>query len=91
MEKDSEQAQDHSSFIDFASFQNVQVTKSGRKGSVLKADSVDSGSIRKIEIEASEPGQPEIILHRNGEIIESVEIVCVCGRHSEIRLEYDGD
>ncbi len=79
------------SFIDFASFQNVQVTKKGRRGNILKADSVDSGTARKIEVEATEGDQPGVILHRNGEIIESVEIVCLCGRHSEIRLEYDGD
>lgn len=89
MENNSER--DRSSFIDFASFQNVQVRKVSRKGSVLKADSVDVGEARKIEVEANEPGQTGIILHRNGEIIESVEIVCVCGRHSEVRLEYDGD
>ncbi len=83
--------QETSSFIDFASFQNVQATKKGRKGNILKADSVDSGTARKIEVEANEADQPGIILHRNGEIIESVEVVCVCGRHSEIRLEYDGD
>jgi len=83
--------QESSSFVDFASFRNVQVTKIGRKGNVLKADSVDSGTARKIEVEANEADQPGIILHRNGEIIESVEVVCVCGRHSEIRLEYDGD
>ncbi len=83
--------QEPSSFIDFASFQNVRATKKGRKGSVLKADSVESGTSRKIEVEANEADQPGIILHRNGEIIESVEVVCVCGRHSEIRLEYDGD
>lgn len=89
MENDHEQ--ERSPFIDFASFQNVQVTKRTRTGSVLKADSVDVGTSRKIEVEANEPDQPGIIIHRNGEVIESVEVVCVCGRHSEIRLEYDGD
>ena len=89
MEKELQQ--ESSSFIDFASFQNVEVTKRGKRGNVLKADSVDSGSTRRIEVEANAPDQPGIILHRNGEIIESVEVVCVCGRHSEIRLEYDGD
>jgi hypothetical protein len=82
---------ERSAFIDFASFQSVRVTKRSSKGSVLKADAVDAGNARKIEVEANEPGQTGIILHRNGEIIESVEIVCVCGRHSEVRLEYDGD
>ena len=80
-----------STFIDFASFQNVQVTKRGSHASILKADAVDMGSTRRIEVEANEAGQPGIILHRNGRVIESVEVVCVCGRHSEIRLEYDGD
>jgi len=83
--------QERSPFIDFASFQNVQVTKRTSKGSVLKADTFDLRDARKIEVEANDPGQPGIILHRNGEIIERVEVVCVCGRHSEIRLEYDGD
>ena len=80
-----------STFIDFASFQNVHVTKPGKRGSVLKADSVESGAARKIEVESNGSGQPEIILHRNGEAIERVEVVCTCGRHTEIRLEYDGD
>ncbi len=89
MENNNDQGR--SAFIDFASFQSVQVTKRSKTGSVLKADSVDLGATRQIEVEATEPGQSGIILHRNGEIIESVEIVCVCGRHSEVRLEYDGD
>lgn len=80
-----------STFIDLASFQNVQATKRGSHAGILKADAVDVGSVKRIEVEANEAGQPGIILHRNGEIIESIEFVCVCGRNSEIRLEYDGD
>ena len=56
--------QERSPFIDFASFQNVQVTKRTSKGSVLKADTFDLRDARKIEVEANDPGQPGIILHR---------------------------
>ncbi|HTY09836.1 MAG TPA: hypothetical protein VMF88_02080 [Bacteroidota bacterium] len=85
------QEQRPSSFVDFASFQNVRVAKRGGKGNVLKADAVDSNGAVKIEVEATESGQPGIILHRNGEFIESIEVVCTCGKHAEIKLEYDGD
>jgi hypothetical protein len=78
-------------FIDFASFKNVTVTKKGKSGSVLKAGTVEAGSARKIEVEATGADEPEIILHRDGDVIEKVEVVCTCGRHTEIRLEYDGD
>jgi len=76
---DKQNEQQPSTFVDFASFQNVRVTKTGKRGSVLKADSVEWGNARKIEIESHGASQPEIILHRDGEIIERVEVVCTCG------------
>ena len=33
--------------------------------------------------------QPKINLHRNGEVIEAIEITCACGRTMIVECEYD--
>jgi len=84
-----DQENGNESFTDFASFESVRVTQQRPHGSVLKAASVQSKGERRIEVEATASDVPGIILHRSGDLIERVEIVCPCGRHSEIALEYD--
>ena len=78
-------------FVDFAAFQNVSVTPRKRRGAVVKADSVTSGTHQTIAVEARGADEPGIILHRNGDEIEKIEFVCPCGRHSEISIEYDDE
>jgi hypothetical protein len=84
-------AQQDSSFTDLVSYEHVRVAKIGHSGTILKAASVEARGSRKIEIESGEADEPGIILHRNGDAIESIEVVCKCGRCTEIRLGYDGD
>jgi hypothetical protein len=83
--------QQDSSFTDLVSYEHVRVAMKGHSGTILKAASVEARGSRKIEIEAGDADEPGIILHRNGDAIESIEFVCKCGRCTEIRLEYDGD
>ncbi|HTX18060.1 MAG TPA: hypothetical protein VMG34_05295 [Bacteroidota bacterium] len=78
-------------FVDLVSYRKISARKTSSKGSIVKANGVELGASRQIEVEAIGPNQPKIILHRVGDTIESVEVVCPCGRHTEIRLEYDGD
>jgi hypothetical protein len=39
----------------------------------------------------TDPHEPEIIIHKDGGRIKSIEIRCVCGKHTELIVEYDGD
>lgn len=89
MEKNT--LQHTSSFTDLTSFENVRVAKKGHSGTILKAASVVDRGARRIEIEGGDAEEPGVILHRNGDAIESIEFVCKCGRRTELRLEYDGD
>lgn len=86
-----ESVERNSSFTDLVSYEHVRVGKKGHRGSILKAASVVSGGSRKIEIEAGDVEESDVIIHRNGDAIESIEFVCKCGHRTEIRLEYDGD
>ena len=80
-----------SSFVDFASFQIVGVTQTRSHGAVIKSGAALTAGARKIEVEANEPDVPGIVIHRNGDTIERIEVVCPCGRHSEIQLQYETD
>jgi hypothetical protein len=40
---------------------------------------------------SSQNQEPEVILHQTAEKIESIEFRCPCGRHTDVKIEYDGD
>jgi len=43
------------------------------------------------EIPQQSKDEPRILLHRNGDVIESIEFRCSCGKSTTVHLVYDGD
>ncbi|NUN69451.1 MAG: hypothetical protein HUU02_07035 [Bacteroidetes bacterium] len=35
--------------------------------------------------------EPKVVVHRNGDEIESIEFVCTCGCRKTVRFDYDSD
>ena len=80
-----------SSFTDLVAYKAVGVSKPGPRGAILKSDSTERGAQMSIEVEARGSGEPQVIVHRVRDTVNRIEIVCSCGRSTEIQLEYDGD
>jgi hypothetical protein len=62
-----------------------------RVGNIIKSAAADSDATPSHAQAAVEHDKPQIIVHRKGDRIDRIEFVCVCGRSSEVVLEYDGE
>ncbi|HVN47599.1 MAG TPA: hypothetical protein VMU30_02140 [Bacteroidota bacterium] len=79
------------SFIELTMHERAQMPPSVKKGNILKAvksESLNSTSSADASLQNQEP---EVIVHQHAEKIESLEFRCPCGRHTEVKIEYDGD
>ena len=77
-------------FINLGSFEAMEFQNPGHAGNVLKANQVVPGGVRAIELVDGNDDYPTIVLHREGERIESVEFICKCGRGTIVKREYNG-
>lgn len=82
---------DHSQFVDLASFEDIQTKKRPTDGNILKGDSVVSGVAKRIEPVGGDDHLPKVLVHKAGDIVQSIEFVCTCGNGTVVTLEYDGD
>lgn len=48
-----------------------------------------SGSVQPLPSENND--EPNIRLHRKGDIIDAIEFQCTCGKRTIVHLIYDGD
>lgn len=65
-------------------------------GKVIKGEQATIGPARKLSgIEDHSPAdrddgeQPVILVNKNGDVVESIEVVCTCGRTIRAYLDYD--
>ncbi len=62
-----------------------------KKGNIVKAVNTAPLGIDTSKDAVSQNQEPEVIIHQSGEKIESIEFRCPCGRHTDVKIEYDGD
>ena len=86
-----ENTEKKNAFVDLASFESVQPTKRRNQGNMIKGSCVVTRGIQKIEVSEGEGEQPTVIVHRVGDVVESVEFVCKCGQTTVLKLEYGGE
>ena len=56
-------------------------------GNVIKSASV---TVRDdLTVSPIEDGEPDILVHREGDRIEKIEFTCKCGRTSAVSFDYD--
>ena len=63
----------------------------GMKGNVIKKERVVIDN-KEYDISMSSDGgigEPEVILHKKEGIVESIDVICTCGRKLHIVCEYD--
>jgi hypothetical protein len=56
-------------------------------GNVIKSNSVTVKD--KTTVSPIEDGEPDILVHRDGDRIETIEFTCKCGRTSAVSFDYD--
>ena len=56
-------------------------------GNVIKASLV---SVRRADsVSPMEDGEPDVLVHRDGDRITKIEFTCRCGRTSMVEFDYD--
>lgn len=43
------------------------------------------------DVSSQSSHEPQIIVHRKGNIVESLEFRCTCGKSTIVHLQYDGE
>lgn len=79
------------SFVELNMQERSQVLSPVKKGNVVKAFQGEAPATSPSQSTSSQNQEPEVIVHQSGNKIESIEFRCPCGRHTDVKIEYDGD
>lgn len=78
-------------FLEIASSSSSNERTIQTVGNVLKNTQLEPAQFQKIEVDAEHYGEPSVLIHRNGEHIESIEFICTCGKSKTLKFEYDAE
>ncbi len=74
-------------FVDLFGQSQVRVDKRHtRRGRVIKAEWIAQ---EKLPSFAEKLTEPQILLKKNGDLVEAIEFRCSCGQRAHVILEYD--
>jgi len=78
-------------FVDLSEYQRVSMHTGRSQTNVIKGMNIVHRGTEEVCRSEHDPGQPDIIVHREGETIVSLEFVCTCGRATSVQFLYDGE
>jgi hypothetical protein len=87
----NERPPNENDFTDLSSFESVKMQSSSPDGNVIKKHRVTPDGIHRIEVHEDEGSGASVIVHREGEQVNSIEVVCKCGCTTTVNLEYNGE
>jgi hypothetical protein len=76
-------------FTDLAEFKKIGMAHLRAENNVIKSVHVVQTGVEEIHRDVADQNAPDIIVHRNGDSIVSIDFVCKCGHSASIRLAYD--
>lgn len=87
---------EQSSTEQFTPFTPAPITKDtprSTQGNILKDLNFQRLELGQIHAATpnSSPGEPKVIVHRSGEIIERIEFICSCGCSKSVSFNYEGE
>ena len=85
----STDGKDEHLFVNLSEFENVGIPRQPARGNVIKGEAIRLHGRRQIRVEENGPGAPKIVVHKEGDRVESVEFVCPCGKNTSLRFDYD--
>lgn len=60
----------------------------GSLSKVIKGDYVRFCNTPTVVRSSTGPAEPQVLLRRRNNVVESIEIVCTCGEHIHVQCEY---
>jgi len=82
-----EQNSTASDFTPLGAYQGTFRPGARAGGNVIKSDAVTVKN--RLTVSPVEDGEPDILVHRDGDRIEKIEFTCKCGRTSAVSFDYD--
>jgi hypothetical protein len=76
-------------FTDLAAYKKVSMPGIRSDANVIKRVHVVHSGVEEIHRDAHEEGTPDIVVHRDGDVVVGIDFVCKCGHSASIRLAYD--
>ena len=76
-----------SGFVDLSRIDQVRSVEVHSRGSIIRE--TPDGTSAEPKMSAGDSHAPEVVLHRSGDEVTSIEFVCSCGQHATVRIEYD--
>ncbi len=78
-------------FQEVLTYQVATTDTVGRHRGVVKARDITYTSDKKVQIEGDAVHSSTVVLHREGDVVKAIEVVCSCGKPTLISLEYDAE
>jgi hypothetical protein len=78
-------------FIELHKYQETDISIKHAHGNILKIHPNAAGMKESSENPQELSEDPEVVVHKSGDIIDTIEFHCSCGKKAEIHLQYDGD
>ncbi len=76
-------------FTDLAAYKKVNTPGIRSDDNVIKRVHVIHSGVEEIHRDDVDHASPDIVVHRDGDIVTSIDFVCKCGHSASIRLVYD--
>lgn len=61
----------------------------GQRKGLIKARDIAYQSGNRVQIDADPGHSSTVVLHKDGDVVTSIEVVCTCGTATLISLEYE--
>jgi hypothetical protein len=76
-------------FTDLASYKKVNMPGIRSDDNVIKRVHVVHSGVEEIHRDIDSHGSPDIVVHRNGDVVVGIDFICKCGHSASVQLEYD--
>lgn len=76
-------------FTDLAEFKKIGMAHLRAENNVIKSVHVVQTGVEEVHRDTTDQCAPDVIVHRNGDVVVSIDFICKCGHSASIRLAYD--
>lgn len=76
-------------FTDLAAYTKINTPGIRSGDNVIKRVHVVHSGVEEIHRDTDNHTSPDIVVHRDGDVVVAIDFVCKCGHSASIRLEYD--
>ena len=78
-------------FVELTEFSAPEENVTPLSGNVLKNAQIAGFKFSNLQIDTTCSDEPTVVVKRKGDVIESIEFICSCGRKKTVTFEYEGE